>query len=134
MTTHGGNRKRGLNRPMRENHAGGFLRKLGQKCEIKGTDLIPVPSQYTSQTCYVCGNIDKKSRLTRNRFVCTICKQESHADVNVAYSNRFPCMGRQSMSSWNRWLHHRTKGAIVHGAENRHPVDIMMVVRGFGAT
>ncbi len=68
MTSHGGNRKRAMNRSMRENRVGEFRRKVVQKCEALGIELEAVPVKYTSQTCHVCGHVDDKSRSTRDTF------------------------------------------------------------------
>lgn len=84
MTAHGGNHKRRMNRSMRENQAGKFLRKLGQKSDERGLRLEDVPAPYTSQTCSLCGHIDPESRVSRGRFVCTNCNREFHADLNAA--------------------------------------------------
>ena len=86
MTAHGGNRKRGMNRSMRESGVGKFLRKVGEKCEQAGVALDGVPAPYTSQTCHVCGHVDSKSRVSRGRFVCVKCHREFHADVNAAWN------------------------------------------------
>ncbi len=74
------------------------------KVEALGIELVAVPARYTSgrftrptsQTCHVCGHVGNKSRSTETH---SICNQEFHADINAAFSNRFPCMGRQSVSS-----------------------------------
>ncbi len=50
----------------------------------------------TNQTCHVCGHVDNKSDQLGTH---SICNQEFHVDINAAFSNRFPCMGRQSVSS-----------------------------------
>ena len=84
MTTHGGNRKKGMNWSMRANRVGEFLRKLVQKCIELGIILEAVPAKHTSQTCCLCGMLDPKSRVTRDLFVCTNCIREIHADINAA--------------------------------------------------
>ncbi len=76
MTSHGGNMKRGINRTMRENRVGEFRRKVVQKCDALGIELVAVPARYTrgrftrptSQTYHVCGHVDNKSRSTRDTF------------------------------------------------------------------
>lgn len=86
MTAHGGNRKRAMNRSMRENRTGAFLARLGAKCRMRGVDLVEVPARHTSQTCHACGHVDPKSRVNRGRFVCVNCHREFHADVNAAWN------------------------------------------------
>lgn len=48
------------------------------------TTVILVNPKYTSQTCYECGAVDAKSRLSQSEFVCTNCGHISNADVNAA--------------------------------------------------
>lgn len=48
------------------------------------TEVIRVNPKYTSQTCFECGMVDSKSRLTQSEFVCTNCGHISNADVNAA--------------------------------------------------
>ena len=86
MTTHGGNYKRAMNRSMRENHVGEFLRKLAQWCEMHNIPLLGASAKYTSQTCHVCGTVNAKSRVTRDKFICSNCTRVFHADVNAAWN------------------------------------------------
>ncbi len=48
------------------------------------TDTIYVVAAYTSQTCSLCGHVDRNSRVTLRKFVCLGCGYEEHADLNVA--------------------------------------------------
>lgn len=86
MTARSGNRKRGMNRSMRESGVGKFLRKVGEKCEQDGVALDGAPAPYTSQMCHVCGHVDRESRMSRDRFACVNCHREFHADVNAAWN------------------------------------------------
>ncbi len=86
MTAHGGNYKRHMNRSMRENRLGEFLRKLAQRCEREDIPLYGVMAAYTSQTCHVCGHTDSESRVSRDKFICTNCTRVFHADVNAAWN------------------------------------------------
>lgn len=86
MTAHGGNRKRAINRSMRESRVGEFLCKLGARCPMRGVDLVEVPARNTSRTCHACGHVDPESRVSRGRFICTNCHREFHADVNAAWN------------------------------------------------
>jgi hypothetical protein len=49
---------------------------------------VRVPPRNTSRTCHACGHVDEKSRKTRDRFVCTDCGHEDHADLNAAKNIR----------------------------------------------
>ena len=46
--------------------------------------------RYTSQKCFICGNIDKASR-NRSRYQCVKCGYCEHADVNAAKNIRGLC-------------------------------------------
>lgn len=48
------------------------------------TNVIAINPAHTSQKCFECGSIDKKSRISQSDFVCTSCGNVSHADVNAA--------------------------------------------------
>lgn len=76
--------KSGLNRSILDQGWGEFRRQLEYKQNWKGGLLLFVPPQYTSQTCSVCGNVDKDNRQTQERFVCTACWHEDNADINAA--------------------------------------------------
>ena len=107
LTTHGGNYKKNINRPMRENRVGEFNRKLDQKCEMTGRDVIKVDPAYTSQTCHVCQHVDPGSRVSRAKFVCTNCNRVFHADVNAARNIQLRAVGlivlrRQESSRGNQ--------------------------------
>lgn len=43
-----------------------------------------VKPEYTSQTCPICGCIDKKNRKTQETFSCVKCKYTTNADINAA--------------------------------------------------
>jgi len=48
------------------------------------TKVIKVNPAYTSQTCSVCGHVDKDNRKTQDRFKCTACGHSENADFNAA--------------------------------------------------
>lgn len=48
------------------------------------TSVIKINPKYTSQTCFECGTVDSKSRLSQSEFVCTNCGHVSNADLNAA--------------------------------------------------
>ena len=51
----------------------------------KGVCVSFVNSEYTSQTCSACGNIDSNNRKTQKTFFCTNCNYLSNADKNAAH-------------------------------------------------
>ena len=56
---------------------------LERLCKKENFNFAKVNPAYTSQTCSVCGNIDKKNRNHR-MFLCTNCHHTDDADINAA--------------------------------------------------
>ena len=54
------------------------------KARAAGVGVKYVVAGGTSQTCSACGHRDKENRKTQERFACTACAYEGHADVNAA--------------------------------------------------
>ncbi|AIY90581.1 RNA-guided endonuclease InsQ/TnpB family protein [Geoglobus acetivorans] len=61
-----------------------FKQKLKTKCEYYGINYIEVNEAYTSQTCSVCGDINRNNRKHRGLYVCGECGSVLNADVNGA--------------------------------------------------
>ena len=80
--------KAGLNTAILDKRWGFFRIRLDQKLAARGGVLIVVPAAFTSQTCASCGHVDAESRVMRDRFCCTACGQEAHADHNAACNIR----------------------------------------------
>ena len=76
--------KSGLNRSILDQAWGLFFTFLGCKLAERGAKLVRVPPAYTSQTCSVCGCVDKANRTSQARFVCTACGHIDNADTNAA--------------------------------------------------
>ncbi len=76
--------KSGLNTSILDQGWGVFRSMLAYKQEWHGGMVVAVPPQYTSQTCAVCGHIDKANRSTQAVFSCVSCGHQAHADVNAA--------------------------------------------------
>ncbi|GMM94177.1 RNA-guided endonuclease InsQ/TnpB family protein [Qipengyuania sp. MTN3-11] len=76
--------KRGLNRSILNVGWGSIEMMLTYKLEERGGTLIKINPAYTSQTCSACGTIDKGSRESQARFVCTSCGHSENADINAA--------------------------------------------------
>lgn len=72
--------KRGLNRAIL--NVGWFQIEtmLAYKCAA----LIKVTPAFSSQTCAVCGTVDRRSRKSQSAFVCTACGHRDNADRNAA--------------------------------------------------
>ena len=76
--------KSGLNKSILDQGWFEFRRQLGYKLAWLGGTLLVVPPQYTSQTCHVCGNVDRANRISQARFICTACGHQANADHNAA--------------------------------------------------
>ena len=72
--------KAGLNRVLLEGAPAQLVQMLGYKCVL----ILSVVAAYTSQTCSLCGHIDRDNRATLRKFVCLGCGYEEHADLNAA--------------------------------------------------
>ena len=57
------------------------LADLEQRFGVAATEINPA---YTSQTCSVCGDVDRRNRASQSRFNCLWCGNEMHADLNAA--------------------------------------------------
>jgi IS605 OrfB family transposase len=53
-----------------------------------GMNVSFVQSEYTSQCCPLCGNIDSDNRKTQEDFICTSCGHSLNADHNSAINIR----------------------------------------------
>lgn len=76
--------KAGLNREIAGASFGRLKEMLRYKAERAGSKFIEVDPRYSSQTCAACGVVDRASRQSQSRFVCTGCGREENADVNAA--------------------------------------------------
>jgi IS605 OrfB family transposase len=74
-----------------------FKQKLKAKCEYYGINYIEVDEAYTSQTCSICGDINKNNRKHRGLYVCIKCGSVLNADVNGAI-NLMKKVAGESMS------------------------------------
>jgi len=61
-----------------------FKQKLKAKCEYYGIKYIEVDEAYSSQTCSVCGDVNRNNRKHRGLYVCKKCGNVMNADVNGA--------------------------------------------------
>lgn len=57
---------------------------VSYKAKLSGVLVQLVDPRYTSQTCSVCGYIDKSNRSTRDGFLCLVCGHAVPADLNAA--------------------------------------------------
>lgn len=58
--------------------------KLADLRDRFGVEAEEVNPAYTSQTCSVCGYVDKNNRPSQARFRCLWCGNKMHADCNAA--------------------------------------------------
>jgi len=61
------------------------LADLEQRFGVAATEINPA---YTSQTCSVCGYVDRRNRASQSRFKCLWCGNKMHADLNAASNIR----------------------------------------------
>lgn len=77
-----------VRRSQRARHANWSFYQLKQflvyKCKLAGVPLFEVDPRYTSQTCPVCGCIDRANRRTQALFSCVHCGYSAPADLNAA--------------------------------------------------
>ena len=73
--------KAGLNRGILRSGWGLLVRRLQDKAPGRVEKVRPA---FTSQRCSACGQVDRDSRESQARFVCTACGFACHADVNAA--------------------------------------------------
>ena len=64
-----------------------LIDKIERACEENGIKLVKVSPAYTSQTCSLCGCIDKESR-NKESFRCVSCGYEIDADYNASINIR----------------------------------------------
>jgi len=76
--------KVGINRAIRDQGWGEFVRQLGYKTEWRGGQLVKVSPAYTSRTCSKCGHEAGESRPSQAVFQCVACGHAANADVNAA--------------------------------------------------
>ncbi|MCD6545391.1 MAG: transposase [Thermotogae bacterium] len=58
-----------------------FVKQIKYKAEEYGIEVTLVNESHTSQTCRICGNVDKSSRKHRGLYVCKKCGSVINADV-----------------------------------------------------
>jgi len=54
------------------------------KAKEYGIEVEKVDEAYTSQTCSICGTVDKNNRIYRGLYVCSKCGAVINADINGA--------------------------------------------------
>jgi putative transposase len=65
-------------------HLSDVKNRLITQAEKRGIRVHVTPSQYTSQTCPVCGHISKSNRKTQENFECEKCGYKANADLNAS--------------------------------------------------
>jgi len=83
-----GIREAPVRRRQRSKHANWSFYQLRQyisyKAELAGVPVIFVNPKYTSQTCSVCGCVDRANRKSQSSFSCVSCGFSANADTNAA--------------------------------------------------
>ena len=96
MTKAGGVMKRGLNKVILGTGWSDLRSMLGYKAvglyerkecgKVVRDGLVKVNPAYTSQSCSMCGHVERGNRRTRDEFKCLLCGFICDADVNGAYN------------------------------------------------
>ena len=73
--------KSGLNKSILDQGWYEFRRQLEYKQLWNGGLVVPVPAQYTSQTCPCCSHVSKENRQTQASFECVECGYTNNADI-----------------------------------------------------
>jgi putative transposase len=116
--------KSGLNKSILDQGWFEFRRQLDYKLAWSGGTLLVVPPQYTSQTCHVCGNVDKANRTSQAQFVCTACGHTDNADHNAALNISAAGQAVSACGAGKTWAP-ALKQEPAYGALKRaHPIGI----------
>jgi IS605 OrfB family transposase len=79
-----------LRKPQRATLHSWAFAQLGQfltyKAQQAGVVVVQVDPAFTSQTCHVCGHVDKRNRRSQAVFQCGRCDFVGHADHNAAHN------------------------------------------------
>ncbi|MBJ7459288.1 MAG: transposase [Thermoleophilaceae bacterium] len=76
--------KSGLNRAIARQGWSAFARRLEEKAQASGVEVIRIPARNTSIRCSVCRHTGKGNRKNQADFMCVSCGHREHADVNAA--------------------------------------------------
>jgi len=80
----GAKAKAGLNRSILGNNWSRLMKRLKDKMDANGGNLVIVPAAYTSRTCHQCGHVASENRESQAVFHCVECGYEANADTNAA--------------------------------------------------
>lgn len=111
--------KAGLNRAILDKGWHGFELALRSSARTTGTQVVLVPSAYTSQTCHACKVVDSKSRESQAVFKCTGCGHQDNADVNAAkniLAAGLAVTGRGDLGVTRSVKRQPTTGGVTHAA------------------
>jgi putative transposase len=76
--------KAGLSRGILASAWGVLGRRVKDKGEASGVQVVFVNPRFTSQQCHVCGYTDAANRESQAVFACASCGHQDHADRNAA--------------------------------------------------
>jgi putative transposase len=78
--------KSALNRAIHQQGWSLWLRRLEQKAQASGVQIVRVAARHTSQTCRACGHVAAGNRESQADFRCLNCEHEQNADINAAHN------------------------------------------------
>jgi putative transposase len=90
--------KQALNRKLADAALGRLRHWVCVKAEEAGRRTWAVNPANTSRTCSACGHCAPWNRLSRDRFRCTACGHERHADLNAA--ENIAARGQACEAAW----------------------------------
>jgi len=82
----GARAKAGLNRSILQQGWSLWLRRLKDKAEASGVEVVEVPPAHTSDGCRMCGHQAAENRESQAVFRCQRCGHSGHADLEAANS------------------------------------------------
>ena len=80
----GAKAKAGLDRSILSNNWSRLMKRLKDKMDANGGNLVIVPAAYTSRTCHQCGHVASENRESQAVFHCVRCGYRANADINAA--------------------------------------------------
>lgn len=90
--------------------------ELENMCRNQNISISFVQSDFSSQTCYVCGYISKENRPTQEEFICVSCGNMDDADINSSKNLQWRIVSdvlRQSLLEKNEFNEWRPKKSFI---------------------
>ena len=92
--------------------------ELENMCRNQNISISFVQPEFSSQTCYVCGNISKENRKNQSEFICVSCGNSDDADINSSKNLQYRLLSnvlRELLLDQNEFNEWRPKAYIPMG-------------------